>query len=279
MRQAEQVRERLQEVARHGGFLFDQLLRRYARERLVRSLVAAGDGGEIALCGGTAVEARLGVPHRLLRSAELRAPVGTTPEGLGSAIRDLGTDLARDGLLLDGASVRPRHLRERPGETAFGMIAFLTLRGAQVAVHLDVVARRAERPPAEEMDVPLLLDATGFRVPVLRHEVLMSDCVIGLLQRGSAHARMVDLYDAWLLSQVDPLADLGAALADAAENGRVPPVRGVPDVLSDDFARSAHARRHWHAFVRKSEPSTEVALGDAVRQVRELVLPILTDLA
>jgi hypothetical protein len=74
-----EIRDQLREHAYANNILFDQLLRRYAAERVLYRMSTMERPPDMTLRGAWAIETRLGVPHRRWTTVQLQVTVTFAP--------------------------------------------------------------------------------------------------------------------------------------------------------------------------------------------------------
>jgi len=95
---------------------------------------------------------------------------------------------------------------------------------------------------------------------------------VTIIQRGVLRFRARDYYDLWMMTQVDPLNDLKAALDHVLSEEFAKRPDGVPPALTDRFATSEHAHRQWEVFLDRGRPLEKVAFRDVVAGIRDRVM-------
>ena len=262
------IRSRLLEHARDLDALYDHVLKQYAMERVLHRMASSAGNEGTVLRGGWAMAVRLGVPHRRLDSLDLLCPAADREEILAE-IRGIG-GTAADGLMVDDGSIRTLDLRDGVGVR---LRMFCYLESAQIPLRLDFGFGHALVPTPEVLQLPSMLDLPGApMMDVCSIETVVAEAVVSIVRRGPRAVRMSDFYDTWLCLQVDPMTDLDLALQAAFATRETPIPGEIPYVLTEQFAESEHACKHWSAFTRGSAPTTEIELGEAVGAIRGAVM-------
>jgi hypothetical protein len=270
------VRRRLYRHARAQEILFDHVLRRYAGERLVHRLTAASPG-TLVVRGAWAIEARLGVPHRLWRTLQLW-DLREREEAPIAALVRASCKLGDDGLSFDGRSVRIEAFHpERPyGWLRVKLFAYLDK--AQIPLQLELGRAASLVPEPSTLDLAPLLDEP-LDLPVVSLETIVAEKLQEIVARGTPKARLKDFYDVWLLSNADPLVDLEPAIREVFEQRGTEFPSSVPPALDQGFASSAHATEHWTLFLERGRPLERLPFPDVVAMIHDRVMPVFEELA
>lgn len=257
--------------AREHAVLHDHVLQRYAQHGLLARLAATDNS--LCLTGGMALAARLGVDHRRLLAVEVMTPDADLIGRLPVVGRDLaGT--GSDGLTIDAESIRVRPL-DRGDAPARRVVATASINTATAPVRLDVELAEPDTP-VDTLEVdPRLPGAESVSVPVVSMDAIFSEAVEQLVRRGALRARMVDLYDAWLASQADPLDGLDDAVDVAFQRRGTPVPDKPPHVLTERWAGGRHTAEQWGDFAQRYKPTSAVGVAEAVAGVRQTMYPDL----
>ena len=277
---ANRIRDSLLEFANNEGALYDDVLRQYARERLLQRLGSSPWGDQFILQGAPAIEVRLGVPHRRLRTLDLVCRGPGTAQDVNALIAAISQG-GDDGLTIDAGSVRCASAGGGAGSVLRTKL-FAYLDSAQIPVQLDVSFDQHLEPPPDAMQLPSMLDQPGAAtMEVASFDAIAAGKIHWIVERGALKARMKDFYDVWLCAQVDPLEELDLALRTTFESRGTPlPVAGdVPDVLAARYVNGKHAAGQWEAFNRKEGPSADLEFCDVHHALQRAALPVFAALA
>lgn len=262
------ARARLLAHAEREGIRFDRVLFRYTLESVLRRLARSSLGTRIALVGGTALAAHLGADPRQLARLEIQLADVEALELLPAAVYG-EVELAPDGLLVDTGSMRSRELEQ--GEALTRRVTALARLGtAVIPVRID--GEVGEPPSSAEMrelrsvlpgDKPVVVQVVGL-------DTVFAEAMERLVRRGPLQARMCDVFDAWMCTQVDPLDDVEEALTVTFRCRGMGWPRDLPHVLSNKFAMGRHAEAQWQGFVTRYQPTDDVGVVDAVATIRQV---------
>ncbi len=272
------VKARLLNLSRVSGEDFQQLLTRYAVERLLFRLSASGHRSDFVLKGAMLFALWTGQLHRPTRDLDL---LGFGDPG-GERLREIFGQLcvvavADDGLRFDGGSVSVEPIREDQEYGGQRVRLIATLGQARADVQVDVGFGDAITPPAVEVEFPTLL---GMESPELRaypKETVVAEKLEALVKLGLANSRMKDFYDLLVIARTFPFDGdvLRHAIANTfARRGTELPT-GTPVGLSDTFATDGSKQKQWAAFLNRSGLTEAGSLEEVVRRLGRFLLPVL----
>jgi hypothetical protein len=273
---AASVRARLLNVAKAQGVDFNQVLVRFALERILYRMAQSTHADRFVLKGALLFTLWYDMPHRATRDADL---LGFGPSDLDSValvFRDIAAVTVDDGIVFDPALVMVEEIRKEAGYGGVRVIVAGDLARARCKTQIDVGFGDAVTPAPEDSVYPVLLD--DLPAPRLRtypkHTVIAEKLhAIALL--GMTNSRLKDYFDLSVLLEREALdSDLLAQAIKATFQRRGMPIPEVlPVGLTDEFANDASRQSLWLAFLRKNEltpePLTEVVgrLGVALASV------------
>lgn len=271
---AKSVKDRLLNLARVEGRVFDVVLVRFALERLLYRLSVSEHRERFVLKGGMLVTVWLDNDNRVTRDADFLGYGDASAEALISAFRDIMSIAANDGLRFDTDAVAATVIRE---EMEYGGVRLRTsayLEKTRIPVTVDIGFGDALPDASQQLDYPTLLDLPAPRVRAYPPATVIAEKFQAMVALGIANGRMKDFYDLWAIpgSLTIADADLDAAIGATFDRRGTP----VPDIrppgLSADMVASADKQRQWRAYAASIELDA-VALQDVVDAVWALVGP------
>ena len=265
------VRSRLLEHARDHQLVNDLLLKQYVAERLLHRLGASPLGDQLVLRGGWAMATHLGVHHRRLTTLDLLSLEELSVDALVAEVADLqGSE--DDGVHIDARSVRGEVLTPHLAGSRMRIKLFAYLGKAQIATQMVIGQHDPVTPEPAQVELPVLLDFGRPVLTVAPFETVVAEALHDVVERGVLKVRAVDLYDAWLAMQVDPLVDLPSAVRATFDARGTPIPTELPAVLGDGFAAGEHGPWLWDSFLDRGEPSSPVDLEAVVDALGELAM-------
>jgi len=281
MNRGASVRARLLAIAKSEGSDFNQVLVRFALERLLYRLSVSGHADRFLLKGALLFNLWYDMPHRPTRDADL---LGFGPSDLDSmtmAFREIASIPVDDGIVFDATSVRADTIRKEAGYAGAHVWMSAAIDKAICKTQVDIGFGDAVTPGPIEARYPVLLD--DLPAPLLRTYPVYSviaEKVHAIALLGMANSRLKDYFDLWVLLDRERLdADILAdALAATFERRSMPVPVKLPVGLSEEFADDRSRQAIWTAFLRKNGLAP-MPLSGVVAMLRENLGPALVGAA
>lgn len=274
------IRQRLLNYAQTTGQEFNQVLLRFANERLLYRLGKSKYADRFLLKGATLFlvwnESK---PHRPTRDVDL---LGFGPEDqdeLRKVFGELCSMAEDDGMEYDAGTIEINAIREDQRYGGLRVELKGKLHGARVHLQIDVGYGDVVTPGAEEIEVPGILK--GLASPRLKAYpvyTVIAEKLEAMVQLGMANSRMKDFYDLdFLLSRFELEEGVlrAAVRRTFARRGTVRP-EGEPEVFSLGFQEQKEVL--WRQFLERSEiEGSDLEFGKVLQRLRNRLLPVLWD--
>lgn len=274
---AASVRARLLNVAKAQGVDFNQVLVRFALERILYRMSQSPHADRFLLKGALLFTLWYDMPHRATRDADL---LGFGASDLGSvaqAFRDIAAVPASDGIEFYPASVTVEEIRKEAGYGGVRVLITGELARARCKTQIDVGFGDAVTPAPVDSVYPVLLD--DLPAPRLRTYptyTVIAEKLHAIALLGMTNSRLKDYFDLSVLLERETLeTDLLAQAIQATferRGMRAPDV--LPVGLTDEFANDASRQSLWLAFLRKNALTPE-PLSAIVARLRGALAPAL----
>lgn len=275
---AASVRARLLNLARETKRPLDQLLTRYALERLLYRLGRSEYRERYVLKGALLAATWFDSPHRPTRDVDFLALGDPSMDILLSRFREIASVVADDGLEYDVAALKAELIREAQDYGGVRLRTIATLAGARIPIVIDIGFGDATEPGLEEVDLPVLLDMPAPHVLAYPPETVIAEKFEAMVKFGLANSRLKDYYDVWALlatRQFDVARLSGAITATFERRGTALPT-ATPDALTLAFAADAARKSQWLAFMQNVEreaPSLDIVVAELGMRLMALVAP------
>lgn len=267
---AASVRARLSGVAKAQGVDFNQVLVRFALERILYRMTQSQHADRFLLKGALLFTLWYDMPHRATRDVDL---LGFGANDLASVVetfRGIAAVAVDDGIAFDPASVTAQEIRKETGYGGVRVIIAGELAKARCKTQIDVGFGDAVTPAPVDAVYPVLLDdlpAPRLRAYPIYTVVAEKLHAIALL--GMTNSRLKDYFDLSVLLEREALDNnllTQAIKATFERRGMVAP-RELPVGLTDEFAHDASRQKLWLAFLKKNElvPEPLPAIVDRLR--------------
>ncbi|MGY0561693.1 nucleotidyl transferase AbiEii/AbiGii toxin family protein [Luteimonas sp. A277] len=271
------VRARLLNIAKREGTDFNQVLVRFALERLLYRLSQSRHAERFLLKGALLFTLWYDMPHRPTRDADLLGFGASDLDSLRETFREIAAIDAGDGIVFDPASVSAEEVRKEAGYAGARILISAELARARVRTQVDVGFGDAVTPAPIEAIYPVLID--DFPAPCLRTYpvyTVIAEKLHAITLLGMTNSRVKDYFDLQVLLERETIDQHVLAEAIAATFNRrgmeVPSV--LPIGLTDEFAQDASRQALWRAFVVKNGLDAH-SLDATVGFLRDKLMPAL----
>ena len=274
---AASVRARLLNVAKAQGVDFNQVLVRFALERILYRLTQSQHADRFLLKGALLFALWYDMPHRATRDADLLGFGASDLDSVAATFREIAAVAVDDGIAFDPTSVTVDEIRKEAGYGGVRVIIAGELAKARCKTQIDVGFGDAVTPAPVDSIYPVLLD--DLPAPKLRAYptyTVIAEKLHAIALLGMTNSRLKDYFDLSVLLERENLdTDLLAQAIKATFERRgmsVPDV--VPIGLTDEFAHDSSRQSLWLAFLKKNELPPET-LHVIVDRLRSLLAPAL----
>lgn len=272
--QAASIKQRLLNLARKQGRIYEVVLVRYALERLLYRLSVSDQRDRFILKGGMLVTLWIDGGNRETRDADFLGHGDANPEKLRATFAEIMAIATDDGLVFDTQGLTATTIRE---EMEYGGVRLRTtafLERSRIPVAIDIGFGDALSAAAQPLAYPSLL---GMEMPQIRTyspATVIAEKFQAMVALGIANGRMKDYYDLWAIPKAVPLADtdLDAAIRATFERRHTDIPDGRPPGLSTTLLDDATKQRQWHAYAQSIDHDG-LSLVEVVDAVWALVGP------
>ena len=276
---AASVRQRLLDLARRQSLRMQDVLVRFATERLLYRLAESPHRHAYVLKGAMLFTVWTGILPRATKDADLLGFGDPSPDRLARIFRELAAADPRseDGLAFDPGSVRVVAIRESNEYGGQRVALAAELDGARMRVQVDVGFGDAVEPGPVEVVLPTLLDLPPARLMAYPVEVSVAEKFEAVVRLGLVNGRLKDYFDLWYIATrlpPDPRRLADAVRATFDRRGTAIPT-GVPPGLSDAYGDEDRRRQSEVFLDRVLAAGVERPSLDAViATVREFLVPV-----
>lgn len=275
---AASIRARLLNVAKAQGVDFNQVLIRFALERMLYRLSQSAHSERFLLKGALLFTLWYDMPHRATRDADLLGFGASDLISLGQTFRDIASVAVNDGIEFDPDSVVTEEIRKEAGYAGARVLVSGELARARFKTQVDIGFGDAVTPgPLDAIYPVLLADLPAPQLRVYPVYTVIAEKLHAIVLLGMTNSRMKDYYDLSVLLERETLdVDLLAKAIRATfeRRGLAIPV-GRPVGLSDEFAEDASRQSLWRTFLKKNEFEYN-PLSATVERIRKALDAALT---
>ncbi|MBL8314289.1 MAG: nucleotidyl transferase AbiEii/AbiGii toxin family protein [Rubrivivax sp.] len=274
---AASVRARLLNVAKAQGVDFNQVLVRFALERILYRLTRSQHADRFLLKGALLFTLWYDMPHRATRDADLLGFGASDLASVAETFRDIAAVAVDDGIAFDPASVTVEAIRKEAGYGGVRVIIAGELAKARCKTQIDVGFGDAVTPAPVDSVYPVLLD--DLPAPRLRAYpayTVIAEKLHAIALLGMTNSRLKDYFDLSVLLERETLDTdlLAQAIKATFERRGMSVPDAVPIGLTDEFAHDSSRQSLWLAFLKKNELPPE-PLPAIVDRLRSALAPAL----
>lgn len=271
---AKSVKDRLLNIARQQGRVFDVLLVRFALERLLYRLSVSRHRERFVLKGGMLVTVWIEDDNRATRDADFLGHGDPDPERLAADFREIMAIESDDGLVFDLDALAATAIREEMeyGGTRLKTSAYLEK--TRIPVTIDIGFGDAMADANQQLDYPTLLDLPAPNVRAYPPATVIAEKFQAMVALGVLNGRMKDYYDLWAIPRALEIsdADLDAAITATFERRQTAIPTERPPGLSAEMVDDETKQRQWRAYAASVELEN-VSLESIIDKVWGLVGP------
>lgn len=244
------VRQRLLNLAREKGQVFDVVLVTYGLERLMYRLSISEHRGSFVLKGGMLVTLWIGDENRVTRDADFLG-FGDASEGhLISVFSEVMSQQLDDGLVYDTDNLTARAIREEQQYGGIRLKTVANLGKTRIPIVVDVGFGDVTIAPDLTIEYPTLLDMPAISIRAYPPASVVAEKFHAIVTLGLVNSRMKDYYDLWAIlnSQEIEASELAEAIAATFSRREtdVPPT--VPAGLTDAFSADPLKTQQWATY-------------------------------
>lgn len=275
---AASVRARLLVLAKAQGADFNQVLIRFALERLLYRLSVSAHADRFLLKGALLFTLWYDMPHRATRDADLLGFDPSDLDAIAQTFRDIASVDGEDGITFDPASVGIDEIRKEAAYTGARVLISAEIAKARCKTQIDIGFGDVVTPGPVHSVYPVLID--DLPAPRLRTYpvyTVVSEKLHAIVLLGMTNSRLKDYLDLWVLLDRETLNVHTLARAITAtfiRRGMAVPAR-LPIGLTDEFANDPSRQALWRAFLKKNE-LVAIPLIDVVAKLRTTLEAALT---
>ena len=271
------VRAHLLNIAKAQGIDFNQVLVRFALERILYRLAVSPHAERFLLKGALLFTLWYDMPHRSTRDADLLGFGDSDLNAVAQTFREIAAVAADDAIAFDPDSVTVEAIRQEAGYGGVCVVIAGELARARCKTQIDVGFGDAVTPAPVDSVYPVLLEE--FPAPRLRTYPpysVVAEKLHAIAVLGMTNSRLKDYFDLSVLMTRETL-DSGllakAIQATFERRGTVVP-RALPIGLSDEFALDPSRQSLWLTFLKKNELVQE-PLPTIIVRLRSALTPAL----
>jgi len=268
---AASIRARLLALAKAQGVDFNQILIRFALERLLYRLSASEHAERFLLKGALLFTLWYDMPHRPTRDADLLGFGPSDLESIAQTFRDIVDVQVEDGIIFDSASISVEEIRKDAAYAGARVLISAEIANARCKTQVDIGFGDAVTPGVVQSVYPVLIeDLPAPRLRTYPVYTVIAEKLHAIVLLGMTNTRLKDYLDLWVLLDRETLNShtLARAIAATFERRGLALPDSLPIGLTVEFAMDASRQALWRAFLNKNDMAL-IPLLDVVTKLRE----------
>lgn len=252
---AASVRARLLNIAKAEGSDFNQVLVRFALERILYRLTRSPHADRFVLKGALLFTLWYDMPHRATRDVDLMGFGASDLASITQVFRDIAAITADDGIVFDPNSVIVQEIRKEAGYGGVRVIVAGELANARCRTQIDIGFGDAVTPGPVDSVYPVLLDdLPAPRLQAYPIYTVVAEKLHAIALLGMTNSRVKDYFDLSVLLERETLDAglLAQAITATFERRGIAVPAELPVGLTDEFANDASRQALWNAFAKKN---------------------------
>lgn len=274
---AASVRAKLTNQAKEKGEELQNLLMRFASERLLYRLSQSKYKDNFLLKGAVLFTVWFNEPHRPTKDLDLLGFGKNDIPTLENIFREICQIKEEDGLQFIAESVKGEKIREEEIYEGVRLTLRSMLEKAIIPVQVDVGFGDAVTPKAKEESLPTILDLPAPRLNIYPKETVIAEKFEAMVKLGIGNSRMKDFWDVnYLIKEFEfDGALIQEAIRATFVSRQTDFPQGLPTALTNDFAVKPLITSRWDAFIRRNRIKTYTDFSLVVKDLREFFSAIL----
>jgi predicted nucleotidyltransferase component of viral defense system len=266
------VRQRLLNIAREEGRVFDVVLVTYSLERLMYRLSISKYRDMFVLKGGMLVTLWIGDENRVTRDADFLGFGDASGDKLISVFAQILSTSADDGLVYDVERLTAEAIREEQQYGGVRLKTIANLGKTRIPIVVDVAFGDAMTITDYTIEYPTLLDMPAANVRAYRPANVVAEKFHAIVALGLVNSRMKDYYDLWAIlnSQAMERDELAEAIGATFDRRKTAVPTETPAGLAANFSKDTQKLRQWSAYASSIELK-----GVSLEAVTEFVWTVL----
>ena len=252
---AASVRARLLNIAKTEGSDFNQVLVRFALERILYRLTRSPHADRFVLKGALLFTLWYDMPHRATRDVDLMGFGASDLASITQVFRDIAAITADDGIVFDPNSVIVQEIRKEAGYGGVRVIVAGELANARCRTQIDIGFGDAVTPGPVDSVYPVLLDdLPAPRLQAYPIYTVVAEKLHAIALLGMTNSRVKDYFDLSVMLERETLDAglLAQAITATFERRGIAVPAELPVGLTDEFANDASRQALWNAFAKKN---------------------------
>ncbi len=266
------VHQRLLNLRDATGEPFNNILVKYALERLLYRLETSGNIKNFVLKGAMLFSLWPEMPRRSTRDMDLLGFGDPTPERMKNLFGEVcKVEYDADGLRFDSDSVTAEDIREDQEYLGIRVKLIVYLGPARIPLQVDIGFGDAIVPEPELVEYPKMLDFPSAKIRAYRPATVIAEKLNALVVLGYRNSRMKDFYDLYMLLEHMILSDeeLAVAIKATFERRKIALPQDIPVAFTPGFLEDGTKDIQWLAFIKRNSMESSLQLCEVLKYIEK----------
>lgn len=253
---AASIRARLLQLAKAERSDFDQVLVRFALERILYRLGQSPYADRFLLKGALLFALWYDMPHRTTRDVDLLGFGSTDANDIMAVFTHIAQMAVDDGIQFQPAHMRVEDIRKVAAYPGLRVTLQAELASAVCKVQIDIGFGDAVTPEPVQSSFPTLLpDLPAPQLRVYPVYTVVAEKLHAIVLLGMGNTRMKDYYDLMVLLERETLDEalLATSIRATFARRKTPIPMTTPIGLSAAFATEPSKQTQWLSFLQKHD--------------------------
>ena len=261
------VHQRLLNLRDATGEPFNNILVKYALERLLYRLEISGNINSFILKGAMLFSLWPEVPRRSTRDLDLLGFGSPTHERLKSIFTAAcKVEYDEDGLQFDSAGINAEDIREEQEYLGVRIKLVSYLGRAKIPLQIDIGFGGAIVPEPALAEYPAMLDFPTAKIRAYQPATVIAEKFNAMVVLGYRNSRMKDFYDVYTLLKHMNFSeeDLLTAIKATFERRNTAMPQQIPVAFQPEFLDDGSKEIQWTAFLKRNALDSSLRLPDVL---------------
>ena len=276
------MRQKLLDHARKSNGNYNQLLTRYAIERLLYRISLSPHCDDFILKGAALYviwkSESDAVSYRTTRDLDFWSSGDPDVEAIVGILREVvKAPVEDDGISFDESTIKGENRRADEKYRGCNVEVYAALDGVAIRVVIDFGFGDAITPDARQVEYPTILK--GSPAPHLRvypRETVVAEKFEAMVSLGATNSRLKDFYDLWTLSRSfdfdGPL--LSEAMRRTFERRQTALPTAIPVALTESFSVDTSKMAGWKSFGKRIQANDLPPLSAIAEELQVFLWPV-----
>ena len=268
------VRQRLLNLSRDEGRVFDVVLVTYGLERLIYRLSVSDHRNSFILKGGMLVKLWTEDENRVTRDADFLGHGESAEDHLKAVFAEILSIETDDGLVFDTDAITASPIREAQEYGGVRLKTTAYIGRTRIPITIDIGFGDAIADPGYTIDYPSLLNMPTANIRAYPPSTVIAEKFQAIVDLGLANGRMKDYYDLWAIpnaKEIEP-AELDAAIRSTFKQRGTDIPSEPPVGLSAEFVSDDLKAAQWAAYATSIDLNS-LSLGTVVETIWSYIGP------